>query len=64
MEQAVQTDSQISLIDKMVQTDLNVTLMDKMVQTDSNVIMNTINNSTLFHDYVTRSEQLADFVGL
>jgi hypothetical protein len=26
--------------------------------------MNTINNSTLFHDYVTRSEQLADFVGL
>jgi hypothetical protein len=38
--------------------------MDKMVQTDLNVMMHTINNSTLFHDYVTKSEQLADFVGV
>jgi hypothetical protein len=27
-------------------------------------MMHTINNSTLFHDYVTKSEQLADFVGV
>jgi hypothetical protein len=44
--------------------DSQICLMDKMVQTDLNVMMHTINNSTLFHDYVTKSEQLADFVGV
>jgi hypothetical protein len=39
-------------------------MMDKSIQTDLNPMMDTINNSTLFYDYISRSEQLADFTGL
>jgi hypothetical protein len=39
-------------------------MKDKSIQTDLNPMMDIINNSTLFYDYIGRPEQLIDFTGL
>jgi len=44
--------------------DSQISLMDQSVQTDPNSIINIVNNYTQFYDYVEKSQQLADFVGM
>jgi hypothetical protein len=44
--------------------DSQTSLIEKAVQTDLNPMIHTANDSIVFHDYVEKSQQLADFVGL
>jgi hypothetical protein len=62
LSEAVQTDLN-SMVNKAVQTDLN-SMVNKAIQTDLNSMMNIVNDSTQFNDYISTSQQLADFAGI